>query len=84
MTWAIDNIKKTRTKTTWEAGDYVVITVVNDVDPENVQTKEFKYTFNGDQTAAEFRRMVKFEIQAHLAHLNSVETFHDVTDALSP
>ena len=84
MTWQIDNIQKTRTKTTWQAGDYVVITVVNDADPDDVLTKEFCYTFNGDQTKAEFRSMVRTEILAHLAQMNSVEVFHDVTDALSP
>jgi len=84
MTWQIDNIKKTRTKTTWQAGDYVVITVVDDSDPENVQSKEYKYVYRDGKTAAQFRAMVKAEITAHLAQLNSVEVFHDVTAALSP
>ena len=84
MTWQIGNIQKTRTKTTWQDGDYVVIAIVDDSDPDNVQTKEFKYIYRDDKTAAQFRAMVKAEIQAHLAHLNSVEVFHDVTSALSP
>jgi len=84
MAWKIDNIKKTRTKTTWQAGDYVVITIVEETDPENVLSKEFKYSYDDEQTPAQFRAMVKAEIQAHLAHLNSVEVFHDVTGALSP
>ena len=83
MTWQIENIQKTRTKTTWQDGEYVVITIIDDSDPENVQSKEFKYVYRDGKTAKEFRAMVKAEITAHLAHLNSTEVFHDVTAALS-
>ena len=81
--YEIANIKKTRTKTTWQAGDYVIITLVDDSDPENAQTKDFRYTYTDEQAPKEFRAMVKAEITAHLAHLNSTEVFHDVTAALS-
>ena len=80
MSWTITKVTKTRTEDTWQTGDSVKIVLSNTVDNEVVETKDFIYTYDDVKTAANFRNMVKGEIVAHLAHLNSSVPAFDVTN----
>ena len=80
MSWTITKVTKTRTEDTWQTGDSVIAVLSNTVDGEVIETKDFIYTYDDVQTATQFRKMVKGEVVAHLAHLNSSVPTFDVTN----
>ena len=67
-----------------QKGDRVVVSIEDDADPENVQTKEFPWTFDGTQSKAAFIAMVKQEMKAHLQHLNRATESEDASAVFEP
>jgi len=78
--WKIDRTEKTRTKTTYRAGDQVIVTLVNDGGGDEQQTKTLTWTYDGEQEPRDFRKMVKNEVTAMLQHLNRPHVKHVITD----
>ena len=82
MPLEIKKAKKSGAKTKWTAGDVVIVKAVNEDDPENVEAKEYQYTFDGSMTPAQFKVMVKREVKAHIKHLTNKPTYHDIASTI--
>ncbi len=67
-----------------QRGNNVMVVLVDDSDPDNVQERHLNYGYDGSVTKAEFIAMVKREVKAWLQHLNASETEIDITDQVDP
>lgn len=67
-----------------QQGDYVVVTIVDEIDGEIIDTTTFSFTFNGDWSKQWFINNVKSEIKAHIADRNLSYTVADVTAIFKP
>jgi len=82
MAWKFDKASKLGDANSWTAGDTVDILLVNNADPDNVLENTLTWTFDGSQSLAKFKAMVKQEIAALLKHLNQSKTMSDITPVL--
>lgn len=84
MTWSYQGATFRGDKTDPQPGHSVTVLLQEDSDPEDVQEREFTYTFDGSKTKAQFVAMVKQEVKAHLAQLNGALASGDATADFDP
>ena len=84
MAWAYTSATFNGSKADSQPGHSVTVTIQEDSDPEDVQEREFTYTFDGSKTKAQFVAMVKQEVKAHLAQLNGALASGDATADFDP
>jgi len=82
--WRHNKTTKTRTKTTYQAGDQVIVTLENDAEGDEQRTLELTWTYDEEQTSLQFLVMVRNEVRAHLKHLNRELKRIDVTEVYKP
>ena len=64
--------------------DQIIVTLVEDSDPENLQEEKLTWSPGEGQTKKEFRRMVKQEVKHILKHRNRIVKGTEVTEDLLP
>ena len=84
MAWAYSSAVFNGSKSDPQPGHSVTVLLQEDSDPEDVQEREFTYTFDGSKTKGQFVAMVKQEVKAHLVHLNGGLAEGDATSEFEP
>ena len=86
MAWIYQKAKMKGSKGKPAAGDSVTMVLVDDstLEDETPVTKEFTWGYDGTQAWGQFKKMVRDEVKAHLAHLNAMAAEDDVSAEFDP
>ena len=84
MPWTYASASFVGDKADPQPGASVTVTIQEASDPENVQTRELTWGFDGKKTKAQFVVMVKGEVRAYLQHLDAGGSVADVSSEFEP